>query len=281
MTLLLALAVWPLLASGSPALRQIPPPGARTVPRADLLEAMRAEQGYDLRATTNQSRLQSRVMLRLARESQRAGPGASLLFIDHEDWFQAYLEATGLRAEQAPLSVGLSRRHQYDILVDARPGAVVARVVAGPQPSQALNVRWRSRVGTPRYSYRDRQSRPELDLSFEGTVSYHLLEWDGLVAFDEIEGVSGRPATGPLSVLFRLIGQAHATWSRSLVAGDGWQVLVGQGRKGPFSRTATVTIRPDGLVEQGLPPARADLAALEQRLRLAPAVAYRPWQRDE
>jgi hypothetical protein len=280
-TELLALALWPLLAAGPAAPPPGPPPGARPVPRSAVAAAMLSERGYDLRVTTNQSRLQARVLLRLARESLREGPATAVLFIDHEDWFQAYLQATGLRAEQAPLSVGLSRLHQYDILEDARPGAVVARVEAGPAPTQALNVRWRSRLGTPRYSYRDSQSRPELELSFEGTVSYRLLEWDGPVSFDEIEGVSGRPATGALSLLFRLIGQARAAWSRSLVSSDGWQVLMGQGRKGPFTRTGTVTVRPDGLVEQGLPPGRGDLVALERRLKELPAVTYRPWRRDE
>lgn len=273
MTLLPALALWSLWIGG-PA-PPLVPPGAQRVPRERLLAAMQVERGYDLRATTNQSRLQSRVMLRLARAAQ----GAELLFVDHEDWFQAYLQATGLGEAQAPLSVGLSRRHQYDILIDARPGAVVARVESGPPPAQALNVLWRSRIGTTRYSYRDTLSRPELEVSFEGRVSYRLLEWDGLVVQDEIEGVAGRPATGPLGLLFRLVGQAHADWSRSLVAADGWQVLVGRGHKGPFSRTATVTVRPDGEVEQGLPPGRADLAELERRLRQPPRVSYRPWER--
>ena len=275
MTLVGALMLWPLLGAGP--LPAPVPPGARPVPRAELLAAMQAERGYDLRATTNQSRLQSRVMLRLARAAQAAGAG--LLFVDHEDWFQAYLLAAGLAEAQAPLSVRLSRLHQYDIALDARPGAVVARVEGGPPPTLALNVLWRSRVGTPRYSYRDTLSRPELEVSFEGRVSYRLLEWDGLVALDEIEGVAGRPATGPLSLLFRLIGQARADWTRSLVATDGWQVLVGRGHKGPFSRTATVTVRPDGEVAEGLPPGRADLAELERRLRRLPEVGYRPWER--
>jgi hypothetical protein len=278
-TLLCALALWSLAAAAPAAASPVPPPGARPVPRLAVAAAMLAERGYDLRVTTNQSRLQSRVLLRLARESLSEGPAAAVLFIDHEDWFQAYLQATGLGTEQAPLSVGLSRLHQYDILVDARPGAVVASVEAGLPPTQALNVLWRSRRGTQHYSYRDRQSRPEIELSFDTTVSYRLVEWDGLVAFDEIEGISGRPATGPLSVLFRFIGHARATWSRTLVAADGWQVIVGQGRKGPFSRTGSVTVRPDG-VALPLPPDRTDLAALEQRLRRLPRVSYRPWNRE-
>ena len=36
-----------------------------------------------------------------------------------------------------------------------------------------------------------------------------------IVTKGEFSGVSGRPATGALSVLFRLLGQARPVWSRS------------------------------------------------------------------
>lgn len=253
------------------------PVGAGRVSRAAIAAAMREEQGYERRVTTNQSRLQTRVLLRLARAARAAGPEGAVLLIDYEDWFQAYLEALGLREDQAPLSVRLAHQHQYDILVDARTGAVVERVRAGPVPSQALNVRWRARHGTRGYSYRDPLSRPVLEMTFERTVSYRLLELEGMVVQDRFSGVSGHPVTGAVSVLFRLIGQAHAVWSRSAVAADGWQVIVGKGRKGPFSRTATVTVPPDGSAELGVPAGRLDLAALERRLRQPIEVTYRPW----
>ncbi len=248
--------------------------GAACLPRAALLEALREEQGYERRATTNQSRLQTRVLLRLAANQ------AGTFCIDHEDWFQAYLAALDLRPEQAPLSVRLSREHQYDIRVDARPGAVVERVRAGPLVTRALNVLWRSRRGTPRYSYRDPQARPVLEMTFERTVSYRLLDLQGLVVLEQIEGISGRPATGPLSVLFRLIGKAHAEWSRSAVAADGWQVVVGRGRKGFIAKSATVTIAPDGRAEPDVPRDRPDLKALETRLRQPLAIDYKPWTRE-
>lgn len=260
--------------------QEVLPAGAERVPRAAIVAAMREERGYDRRVTTNQSRLQTRVLLRLARAAPVARPEGAVLFIDHEDWFQAYLEALGLREDEAPLSVRLSREHQYDILVNARTDAVVARVPHGAPPLQALNVRWRSRRGTHHYSYRDPLSRPVLEMTFEQTVSYRLLDLDGMVVQDEITGVSGRPATGALSLLFRLIGQARAVWSRSAAASDGWQVIVGKGRKGPFSRTATVTVRPDGRAEPEVPASRPDLAALEQRLRQPIEVGYRPWTPD-
>jgi hypothetical protein len=249
------------------------------LPRAVIAAAMSAEGGYDRRATTNQSRLQTRVLLRLAREAaERSAPAP--LFIDHEDWFQAYLETVGLRPEQAPLSVRLSHEHQYDITIDGRPGVVVDQVRAGPPPSQALNVRWRSRRGTRQYSYRDPRSRPVIEMTFEETVSYRLLDLDGMVVLEQIRGVSGRPVTGPLSILFHLIGSARAVWSRSALAPDGWQVVVGQGRKGPIIRTATLTIQPDGQVDPAGSGRRTDLVALERRLRQPIDISYRPWTLD-
>jgi hypothetical protein len=253
------------------------PAGAAPVPRAAIAAAMREEQGYDRRVATNQSRLQTRVLLRLARAARAARPEGAVLLIDHEDWFQAYLEALGLKEDQAPLGVRLAHQHQYDIVVDARTDAVVERVRAGPVPAQALNVRWRSRSETRGYSYRDPLSRPVLEMTFERTVSYRLLELEGMVVQDRFSGVSGHPVTGALSVLFRVIGKAHAVWSRSAVAADGWQVLVGKAHKGPFSRTGTVTVPPDGSAELGVPAGRPDLAALEQRLRQPIEVIYRPW----
>jgi hypothetical protein len=255
------------------------PPESRRVPRPALLAAMGAEKGYDRHVTTNQARLQTRVFLRLAREAAERGE-ATPLFIDHEDWFQAYLETVGLPAERAPFSVRLSHQHQYDITLDARPGVVIESVPSGPLPSLALNVRWRSRRGTARYSYRDPNSRPILEMSFDGTVTYRLLELDGMVCLDQITGVAGRPVTGPLTFLFRLLGSARAIWSRSALTGDSWQVVVGQGRKGPISRTATVIIRPDGQVEPASSVKRSDVAAIEARLRRPVTIDYRPWTLD-
>lgn len=260
--------------------QEVLPAGATGIPRAAVAAAMREECGYDRRATTNQSRLQTRVLLRLAHAAHVAAPAGAVLFIDHEDWFQAYLEALGLREDEAPLPVRLSHEHQYDILVDARIDAVVERVRAGAFPSQALNVRWRSRIGTRHYSYSDPSSRPVIEMTFQGTVSYRLLHFEGMVVQEEITGISGRPATGALSLLFRLFGQARAVWSRSAITADGWQVIVGKGRKSPFSRTATVTVRADGLAEQDVPADRPDLVALERRLRQPIRVVYRPWTRE-
>jgi hypothetical protein len=181
----------------------VAPPGAMRVDRDSIAAAMRQEQGNTSRVNTNQSRLQTRVLLRLARSAHLAHPEGTVLFIDFEDWFQAYLSALELRADQAPLSVRLTHEHQYDILVDAQAGTVVQRVKQGPPPRLALTVVWRSRNGPDGYSYRDTRSRPVVEMTYQRTVSYRLLDFGDAVVQDQFGGISGRPATGALSLLFR------------------------------------------------------------------------------
>jgi hypothetical protein len=200
------------------------------------------------------------------------------LFVDHEDWYRAFLDAVG--EGRAPISVRRSYEHQCDVFVDARIGNVVEELRSPTRLLQAANVSWISRRGTESYSYRDAFSKPVLDLTFEGRVSYHLLEFEDMVLLDEIHGVSGQPVTGALAVLFRVLGRARAIWSRSALAPDGWQVLRGHGRKGPFARTVSVTVAPDGSVEKDIPADRPDLEALDQALRREIGVTYRPWSRE-
>ena len=268
----------PLLVAGALQALAAPPDTVR-VPRAAIAAAMHEERGYERREPTNQTRLQTRVLLRLGRAVRAAQPEGAVLFIDYEDWFRAYLDALGLRADEAPRSVRLTHEHEYDIVVDARADVVVERVPVGLPLALALNVLWRSRRGSG-YGYRDSLSNPEFEVKFAPAVSYRLLEFEGMVVQDEFSGVSGRPATGALSVLFRLLGQARPVWSRSAVADDGWQVVRGKGRKGPFSRTATVTVAPAGAADAGVPPDRPDLADLERRLKEPIEVVFCPWKRD-
>jgi hypothetical protein len=45
-----------------------------------------------------------------------------------------------------------------------------------------------------------------------------------------------------------------------------------------FSKTATVTVQPDGVAEKGVPDDRADLAAMEERLKLDLEIKYHPYR---
>jgi hypothetical protein len=269
-----------VLASSLAAAGQTPP-GAYRVSRGQIAEAMHACQGFDPVATANGARLNGEVLLRLVRAAQAAGLQGGLLFFDREDWFQAFLERTGLAEDGAPLYVRLARQHGQDTLVDFRPGRVIRRVVQGPVPRLAVNVRiaWEARPGAPAsYSYDDLRSTPTLRVTSERVISYRLLDYGDMVVFDQVSGLKGRPTSGPLGVLFDLIGEASLVESRMAVASDGIQISRGRGKKGFLQATSTVTIYPDGRAEKGLPPNRPDLAEVETRLKQAVELVYEPME---
>jgi hypothetical protein len=245
---------------------------------AELLDAMRAERGYDAGKATNLARFQAAVLLRVAARAKVRRPDGPPLFFDHAEWFKAYLDTVGLSEEQAPLASRLSRDNRQDAWVEYR----IARVVRGTsRPLRlALSVRVAPLPGVlvpPHYSYDDLASEPHLRVTVERTYRYRLVDFGDRVVFDEMHGLHGRPTSGLLGALFRLIGEGHAVYSRLAVADDEVQVMVGQARKGAFVRTATVTIWPDGTATRGLPPGRPDLKALEQRLREPLGIEYLPW----
>jgi hypothetical protein len=251
----------------------------RTVPRPEILAAMRASQGFDPAATTNGPRFQAEVLLRLLRDSQARDPEAGHLFVGHADWYHAFLERTGKTPAEAPLFVRLAFEYRQDLEVDARPGRVVERVVAGPAPRLAANVTigWPAGKGAAsKYSYEDTLAIPDLHVTNERVIAYRLLDYGDLVAFDEIEGLRGRPTEGLLGVLFNVIGEGSVRWNRMTISPEGLQVARARATKGPFGVESTIVVYSDGRVEKDVPPGRADLAALEKRLLETRALRYRP-----
>lgn len=271
------LGLW-LVAAGAPASAAGRP--VQRVSYTELLEAMRAEQGYDARETTNLARFQAGVILRLAERARTRAPEGPPLFFDHAEWFRAYLETVGLSPEQASVSCRLSVASRQDAWVDYRRERVVRQVKAGRAVRLALNVC----VGPlpqasvpPRYSYDDDASTPRLRVTVEREYRYRLLDLGDQVVLDDIEGLHGRPTSGVLGLLFALIGEGRAVRSRMAFASDGTQVMVGQAKKAFVVRTATVTVHPDGTADHGVPRERPDLVALETRLREPLGVEYVPW----
>ena len=258
--------------------RETPP--LPRVSRAELRQAMARCTGYDPAATTNGARFQGEVLLTLARSAVDRDADGPPLTIDHEDWFQAFLETTGLTPQTAPQYAVLARRHGQDLQLEPRYGRVVRRMVDGPAPEVAANVKifWPDRDGGPeRYAYDDTLSSPRLRVTNHRTITYRLLSRDGVVYMDEIEGLTGRPTSGILGLLFELIGEGRVVWSRMVIADDGLQVARASARKGFLGRTATVTVHPDGRTEEGTPSGRPDLEALARRLEGPLRVDYVPY----
>ncbi len=277
-----AAAVAPALLAGQPS---APPAPASTEPSqpvayGDLLAAMRAERGYDARKTTNLGRFQAGVLLRLAKEAHQRRPSGPPLFVGHADWFHAYLQTVGLSPAKVSISARISFENRQDVWIEYRQDRVVRKVVEGPPVRRALNVSVAPLPGSSvsaRYSYDDLDSTPHLRVTVEREYRYRLVDFADQVFFDQFQGLHGRPTTGLLGLLFRLIGEGHLVYSRIAVAEDQVQLVVGHARKGFLSRTATVTIQPDGTAEAGVPEDRPDLLALERRLRAPIEIEYVPW----
>jgi hypothetical protein len=256
-----------------------PRPGCVVVPPQRLLEAMREVRGYELAATANGPRLQADVVLALVHEAAARDPERRPLFVGHREWYEAFLARTGRAPSQAPLYVRRPYEVGQDLVVDYRREVVVEAVLQGPQPRVAANVRifWAKGEGRPdQYSYDDTLSRPSLRVTQDRLITYRLVEYEDRLWYAEVSGLRGRPTSGPLGVLFRLIGEARVEESRSAFLPDGTQVVRGSASKWGIDRTETATVWSDGHADRGIPPGRPDLLALEERLRQPLAIRFRP-----
>lgn len=237
--------------------------------RANVLTAMRPERDYDAAATANSGRFQANVYLRLARQL-RSASGAEIVLIDHEDWYQAFREYSGLSDEEMPELLRLLREHGQDALLDFRDGAVIERVAAGRMPDLAMNVRVEFAGGedaADSFSYEDRLADPAVLVHNDRLVTFRLLDFGDQVFHDDIRGSKVRPLTGSLGALFAVIGLAEIRSVRMAVADDGTSVSIATARKALVTVPAAVTTSPWGRAERGVSPLRDDLLAIEQRLR--------------
>ena len=247
------------------------------------LRSVMAEQleiGYDPTATTNAARFQALIILKLARDTRASDANGPPLFVSHDDWFRALIEVNGLTEDEAPQYALLAYRHRQDLWVDYRPGRVIMSVEEGPEPLMALNVQagWPRDSDQPnKYSFTDTLSTPTLKVTNHGLIRYRLLDFGDMIVFDKLQGLTGRPTSGLLAVLFKLIGEGRVVWSRLSFAEDGLQVTRAKAKKGPFSVTETLTLQLDGRANKGIPEDRPDLQALENRLKQKIKIKYHDW----
>lgn len=225
----------------------------------------RAGPGYDIDATTNQPRFVAEFLFALADRVQAQGQRSFRVL--PQRYFEAWQLATGKTAEQAP--VGMKRVLEFDqrFVVEIDP-TLTLRLPSGLELKRALAVRvgWPVQSnGADSYRYIDTAAEPDVLLQQARDIRYLLLDFGDFVAYEQVDGISGKPTSGGLGALFLVLGLADLRSSRLAISEDGLQVNRTRVAK-LFTFTAVALVRPDGVATRDLPRDRPDLIALAERL---------------
>ena len=264
---------------------QTPACAVDTVPRAELAAEMRtaalSHGGYDVLATTNWTRFQSTLYLQLVRQAMEREPLGGVLFIPSEHLFWEFVSVAGLvDPKKAPTHLLWALHLDQGTHLEYRPDGIVRSVKKGTHPALAVNVRlaWPDRPdGTDKYTFIDTLSVPTLKVTNRQEITFRLLDFGEMVAYEKIVGTSGRPLSGVLGALFKVIGEGSVKYSRSALGDDGLQIVRVKAKK-VFSKTATLTVYPDGRAEKDVPADRPDLAAIEELLKRDLEIEYHPFE---
>lgn len=237
------------------------------VDTATMREVMAGIEGYDTSASTNQSRFVADFLFALARRPEITKRSGSFQ-VQPERFFEAWLNVTGRRADEAPVSMHKVLEQGQRFVVDTRmpvritPASIRAQQVLGVRAS------WPDTPGAAdHYSYHDTMAVPSIRLRHERVITYLLIDFGDFIAYENMKGIHGRPTSGALGALFGLLGTAEIRQSRFAVAEDQTQVNWSRGAK-LFSFTALTTITPEGVAERGIPDHREDLQELAEKLEI-------------
>jgi hypothetical protein len=239
------------------------------VSRDEIRQAMSVHGPYSLTSTTTAMLFGTRALLAIVHHRQQDAPGSTQFLISHDDWFAAHLETAGVPYAEMSPSARSAFEYRQDLLIDYGP-QVVERTIEGPIPITALDATlfWPDSGDAPsEFSYKDTASVPKLDMFNQRIIRFKVLEYDDMLMFDQVSGISVRPV-GFLSAVFAVLGKPDLKETRLVVSADYWQVM--RGRVNVvlgMSKTGTAFIEPNGRGHEGAPPDRADLAALAQRMK--------------
>jgi hypothetical protein len=113
-----------------------------------------------------------------------------------------------------------------------------------------------------------------MDVYDDRVIRFKLLEYDDMLVFDQVTGISVRPL-GFLSAVFAVLGKPDLKQTRIAVSPDQWQVVRGHVKVfAGISKTGTATIEPGGRGHEGVPRDRADLDSLAERMRRPVKLRY-------
>jgi hypothetical protein len=267
-----------LVALGMHAPRRAAPPCAEPyrVSRQEMLQAMSSHGAYSLTSTTTSTRFGAEALLTIVRRRQHEAPGSTELFIDHSDWFAAHLETAGVTYAEMSAAARAGFEHHQDALINYGP-QVVEQVLDGPVPLMAIDVMifWPDSGGAPsQFTYKDTLSDPRLDMYDHRVIRFKLLEYDDMLLFDQVTGISVRPI-GFLSGLFAVLGNPDLKQTRISVSPDQWQVVRAQVKVfAGITKTGTATIEPGGRGHERVPADRTDLSALAERMKRSFKLRY-------
>jgi hypothetical protein len=242
-----------------------------------IAEAMAAHGPYSLTSTTTSMLFGSRALLEIVRRRRQVAPAETQFTIDHADWFDAHLEAAGVTYAEMSESARAGYEHRQDVLVDYGPH-VVREVQTGPAPRLALDITLFSADpdGPAEFGYKDTLSVPKVDVFNQRLIRFKMLEYDSMVVFDQVTGISVRPV-GFLSAVFAVLGKPDLTETRLALSRDYWQVVRGRVKVLlGISKSGTATIEPGGRGHEGVPRDRADLTALRRHLAQPLELRYGP-----
>ncbi len=264
---------------------QAPDCAVDTISRAGLAAAMRtaalSNGEYDLLATPNWPRFQTALYQELVRRAMERDPLGSVLFIPPNLLFGEFLSLAGVvDPSEAPDLMLWAVHLEQGTQLEYRPDGIVKSVKKGTHPTIAINVRtaWPDRPdGTDKFSVLDTLSVPKLRVTNRQEITYRMLVFEDMVMLDEIDGTSGRPLSGVLGALFSVIGDGSLVYYRSALVDGGLLLVRVKAKKMIFSKTTTITVYPEGRADNGVPPDRPDLAAIEELLKLDREIEYQPF----
>ncbi len=248
------------------------------ISRQEILQAMSAHGAYSLTSTTTSMRFEAEALLAMVRRRQREVPGSTQFLISQPDWFAAHLATAGVTYAEMSPAARAGFEHRQDALIDYGPG-VVERVVDGPAPTRSVDVTifLPDSVSTPaEFSYKDTLSVPPVTMFNKRVIRFKLLEYEDMLVFDQVTGISIRP-TGFFAAVFAVLGKPELKQTRLAVGAGEWQVMRVQVSVFPgISKTGTASIEPGGRAHEGIPRGQADLGALAKRMRQPVKLRYGP-----
>jgi hypothetical protein len=230
---------------------------------------MSGHGAYSLTSTSTSILFAAEALLAIVQRRKQEAPASTLLQVDHADWFAAHRMTAGVSYAEMSEGARAGFERRRDALVDYGP-RVVEQVVEGPVPRLALDVTlfWPDTGDAPsELKYRDTLSDPQVDVYHQRVVRFKVLQYDNLLFFDQIRGISVRPL-GFLSAIFAVLGKPDLRQIRLAVSSDQWQVMSGTVNVfAGITKTGTGTVEPGGRGHEGVPQGRSDLRALAEQMK--------------